>query len=392
MTYSRALRVVACIAGAAAAASSVSACSTSGSDTEVFGADGSIQGASSTGVPSGAGGNGAGAGGARSNGGNGGLPRSGGGASSVGGANAGGNPSSGGARNSGGNAGTAAGSGGNSSTGGALGTGGNQNTGGKNAGGSQNSGGVSSTGGASGTGGLPPIQGGTNGYATRFWDCCKPHCGWQSNVPSGTNPVTSCNQSNASLGSDYSQQSSCNGGGAYLCQGLAPWSVNNQVAYGYAATSSGDVCGRCFQLQFTGNSHNGGNDPGSQALLGKQMIVQAINIGSDVAGGQFDILTPGGGVGTFNACSTQWGVSASELGAQYGGFLSACQTGGGYAAAKSCVASRCSSVFGSRGLTELAAGCSWFVDWFQAADNPSLVYKEVACPQEITNKSGMVRH
>ncbi|MDH5670995.1 MAG: hypothetical protein OEZ06_02540 [Myxococcales bacterium] len=38
---------------------------------------------------------------------------------------------------------------------------------------------------------------------------------------------------------------------------------------------------------------------------------------------------------------------------------------------------RCDSVFGARGLTELQAGCYWFVDWFQAADNPSLVYHEV---------------
>src|SRR5690606_12571556 len=24
-------------------------------------------------------------------------------------------------------------------------------------------------------------------YTTRFWDCCKPHCGWPGNVPSGVN-------------------------------------------------------------------------------------------------------------------------------------------------------------------------------------------------------------
>lgn len=271
------------------------------------------------------------------------------------------------------------------SSGGAMGSGGKLGSGG-----TLGSGGMTTL----GSGGLPPITGGTNGYATRFWDCCKPHCAWTANVPGGTNPVTSCSQSNASLGSNYDVQSSCNGGGAYMCQGLAPWAVNDKLSYGYAATSSGDICGRCYQLQFTGSSHNGGNDPGSQALNGKTMIVQAINVGSDVGGGQFDILTPGGGVGIYNACSTQWGVSAADLGAQYGGFLSACQSssGGNYAAAKSCVAGKCSSVFGSRGLTSLQAGCSWFVDWYQAADNPSLVYKEVTCPPEITSKSGIARH
>ncbi|MEI8634903.1 hypothetical protein P4S72_28405 [Vibrio sp. PP-XX7] len=42
-------------------------------------------------------------------------------------------------------------------------------------------------------------------------------------------------------------------------------------------------------------------------MQGKTMIVQALNIGYDVSGGQFDLLVPGGGVGAFNACSAQWG-------------------------------------------------------------------------------------
>ena len=111
---------------------------------------------------------------------------------------------------------------------------------------------------------------------------------------------------------------------------MAPFAVRDTLAYGFAATSSGDVCGRCYQLQFTGSSHNSPGDPGSAALAGKTMIVQATNIGYDVGGGQFDILVPGGGVGAFNACSAQWGVSNSELGAQYGGLLAACKQELGY--------------------------------------------------------------
>jgi hypothetical protein len=240
----------------------------------------------------------------------------------------------------------------------------------------------------------PPIQTGCRGYATRFWDCCKPHCGWQANVPSGVSPLNSCTQSNAPI-SDVNAQSSCSGGGAYMCQGLAPYAVSSNLAYGYAATSNGDICGRCYQLDFDGSSHNAGDDPGSQALAGKTMIVQAMNVGYDVGGGQFDLLVPGGGVGAFNACSAQWGVSSSELGAQYGGFLSKCKQQHGYGASldtyKSCVAHQCTSVFGSRGLKDLEAGCHWFVDWFQAADNPALKYKEVACPAALTSESGMNR-
>ena len=125
------------------------------------------------------------------------------------------------------------------------------------------------------------------------------------------------------------------------------------------------------------------------------MIVQAINIGFDVGGGQFDLLVPGGGVGAFNACTDQWNIPKNELGAQYGGLLQACKTQLGYNASlsqyKSCLTQKCDSVFGSRNLTEMQKACKWYADWFEAADNPSLVYKEVACPAEIIAKSGLDR-
>jgi hypothetical protein len=196
--------------------------------------------------------------------------------------------------------------------------------------------------------------------------------------------------------SDPMAGSSCDSGGpAHQCWQMSPITVSNTLAYGYAATSSGDVCGRCFRLQFTGQSFNAPGDPGSAALSGKTMIVQAINIGFDVGNGQFDLLVPGGGVGAFNACSSQWGVSNSELGAQYGGFLAACKQELGWnaplASYKSCVTNRCNSVFGSRGLTALQQGCLWYANWFEAADNPSLKYTEVACPPELTSGSGMQR-
>jgi hypothetical protein len=177
--------------------------------------------------------------------------------------------------------------------------------------------------------------------------------------------------------SDPAARSSCdNNGPAHQCWSMIPWTVNSTLAYGYAATSSGDVCGKCYRIQFTGQSFNAPGDPGSAALLGKTMIVQAINIG-------------------FDACSAQWGVSNSELGAQYGGLLAACKQELGWNAPlssyKTCLTNKCNSVFGSRGLTTLQQGCRWYADWFEAADNPSLKYTEVACPAELTSKSGMQR-
>ena len=213
-------------------------------------------------------------------------------------------------------------------------------------------------------------------------------------MPGGLDPMPSCGVGDQPI-NDVNAFSSCDGGDAFMCHSFIPWAVSDNLAYGYAASSSGDVCGRCFELTFTGSSYNAGNDPGSAALSGKRMIVQATNIGFDVGGGQFDLLVPGGGVGAFNACSSQWGISNSELGAQYGGFLQACKNELGYNASlqqyKTCVSNRCDSVFGSRGLTELQQGCQWFAEWFEAADNPALRYREVQCPAELTGGSGMDR-
>ena len=84
---------------------------------------------------------------------------------------------------------------------------GTTSTGGGSTGGA--SGGTSggSTGGASGgtsggnTGGSCPTISGTPGWTSRFWDCCKPHCGWSANVSGGT-ALTSCSASNQSNGSN----------------------------------------------------------------------------------------------------------------------------------------------------------------------------------------------
>jgi hypothetical protein len=233
------------------------------------------------------------------------------------------------------------------------------------------------------------LVGGTNGWATRYWDCCKPACGWTGNVPGGSNPVPSCSSSNQSYGSDYNEQSACSGGPAYMCQNFGPWAVSDTLAYGFAAVNQGsDYCGRCYQLQFTGASHNANNDAGSQSLVGKTMIVQAINNGG-VDANQFDLLIPGGGVGDFNACSSQWGTS--DLGAQYGGFFLACQMANDYdyAKSKACAAAKCQSIFATK--PDLLASCNWFTTWFDAPDNPALMYKEVTCPAGITSVSGLHR-
>jgi len=233
---------------------------------------------------------------------------------------------------------------------------------------------------------LPPLTDGQDGFTTRYWDCCKPHCGWPQN---SSRPISSCGGDNGSLGGDFGASSACEGGPAHMCWNFGPQSNGDNIAYAFAA-HNGVGCGACFQLDFTGESHNPkpdtGHDQGSQSLAGKSMIVQVINTGG-IDSGQFDLLVPGGGVGDFDACTNQWGTS--DLGERYGGFFLACQKENNfeYEASRACARDWCDRVF--TGKDDLHAGCMWFVEWFGLADNPTMKYKEVPCPEELTRISGM---
>lgn len=257
------------------------------------------------------------------------------------------------------------GAGGTSSRGGAGGNGGVPQGG---AGGSSNSGG----GGVSAPGSTNPPITGSNGFATRYWDCCKPSCSWTTNLPS-------CQKDGTTRISDKNAKSGCDGGGsAFECYDFSPWyDPATNMSYGFAA-HNGVSCGTCFMLQFTGEG-NSGQNAGATALKGQQMIVQAINIGG-IDGNQFDILIPGGGVGAMNGCSTQWG-SSTDLGVQYGGLLAECKGDA------SCMKGKCQSVFGN--MPGLLAGCNWFTGWYSSADNPKVIYKQVSCPEQIKSKSNI---
>jgi hypothetical protein len=164
-----------------------------------------------------------------------------------------------------------------------------------------------------------------------------------------------------------------------MCWDLAPWvdSNNANLAYGFASYNN-VPCGTCYQLQFTGACH--GASTSCSPLLGKTMIVQIVSVGS-VGANQFDLLIPGGGVGVLAACSNQWGTS--DLGADYGGFLSGC------AGDATCTRNKCTAVFAGKPL--LLNGCNWLVDWLSAADNPAVKYTQLSsCPAAITAKSGML--
>jgi len=248
--------------------------------------------------------------------------------------------------------------------------------GGTTSNGGMTTGGSSSGGTTSSASTPPPITNGSNGFTTRYWDCCKASCGWSAN--SGNKPVHTCGKDGTStVGNDT--QSACSGGSGYMCYWGAPWAVNDQLSYGFAAYN-GVSCGTCFQLQFTGKGQYNGSDPGSVAIKDKMMIVQVINIGN-ISSGQFDLLIPGGGVGANNACTggaAQW--SNVDIGDQNGGILTSCKDD------KSCVQQKCQAAFGNS--SQLLAGCNWTATWFAGADNPQMMYKQIACPSEISAKSG----
>ncbi|KAL0091960.1 glycoside hydrolase family 45 protein [Phycomyces blakesleeanus] len=214
--------------------------------------------------------------------------------------------------------------------------------------------------------GYSPISGGFsgNGHTTRYWDCCKPSCAWDGKA-SVTKPVLTCAKDGVSrLGADV--QSGCVGGQAYMCNDNQPWVINDNLSYGFAAASLGSAgasafCCGCYELTFT-----------NTAVSGKKFVVQVTNTGDDLTTNHFDLQMPGGGVGYFNGCQSQWNTNTDGWGARYGGISSL---------------SECDNL-----PTQLQAGCKWRFGWFKNADNPDVTFKAVTCPAEIIAKTGCQRN
>lgn len=227
---------------------------------------------------------------------------------------------------------------------------------------------------------FPPFSGGGDGHATRYWDCAKPSCGWSNNA--GGRPVRSCDRGGASLGPTEAANG-LQGGPAFTCMSWAPWAKDDNLAFGFVASHTNATCGKCYQLQFTGQGQYNDADPGSVAIKNKTMVVMATNIGGDVGGFQFDTLIPGGGVGLNNACDDQQVPYDQQN--QNGGLLNRCTSHTDLGARKECVRQQCEQTFSGANVADLKEGCMWFVDWYNAADNPKFWSKEVPCPQELTS-------
>jgi len=236
------------------------------------------------------------------------------------------------------------------------------------------------------------------GWASRYWDGCKPSCSWKEKTQHIPGTICKeCDKSNNPLpikgGEKWENNaSSCDGGPAYTCWDMIPFADPNNPnqAYGFAAAPT-DQCGKCFKLTFNGGFEHGAPYATHAAIKGKVLIVMASNMGSDVGGGQFDILIPGGGVGAFNAFSSQLGVSKEALGKQYGGLLSDCEeqlkwSAGSLLQYQKCLSDKCNDVFKDPKHALLKQGCNFYSEWFMAANNPQMDYTEIACPQILIDR------
>lgn len=121
-----------------------------------------------------------------------------------------------------------------------------------------------------------------SGKTTRYWDCCKPSCGWARKSNNGQ--VQTCDKNDRPLNDNGSTRSGCDSGGnAYMCSSQGPWALNETVAYGWAAvniagSNESQWCCSCYELTFT-----------SGPVAGKKMIVQATNTGGDLGNNHFDL-------------------------------------------------------------------------------------------------------
>jgi len=182
---------------------------------------------------------------------------------------------------------------------------------------------------------------------------------------------------------------------AYTCFDMAPYAVNDTLAYAFAATLETTLpCGKCARLQFNNEwTYDSKPRVNHRALKGKTLIVMANNTGT-VDDNQFDIMIPGGGLGAFDCFSQQ--IGSSDLGHRMGGLLSECS----YNEDKSygvlsdrftlaqwqdCLEKRCHRAFDGK-PKHLLDGCLWHVNWFMAADNPEAEWVETTCPKYLVDK------
>ena len=206
---------------------------------------------------------------------------------------------------------------------------------------------------------------------------------------------------NSSTNAEYNGISACGGGGdpniSWSCPHLMLLSPDMQYAaeadgnsgwavYGVVGIGQQSDCGKCFLLQITG----GGTIPTKTSF-----IVQAVNTGSDVSSGQFDILIGAGGFGIYDACASDCkngrACSGGNCNApQFSGDFSAWTPdgncyGGGVHSSDGCDALDSEQSFADKTLTY---GCKAAVNQFYH-QNFDVNFKQVQCPKSLYRITGI---
>ena len=202
---------------------------------------------------------------------------------------------------------------------------------------------------------------------TRYFDCCLPSCSYPSKASYSSYLKSIKKDGSAGNENGPSGCISTANDASFTDVNQVPFAVDDNTAMGFVATSplngksEMDLCCSCLLLTFTDG-----------AAKDKTMTVQITNTGVDLqASGHIDIAMPGGGAGIYkDGCPNQYGNNY-DFGAQYGGVSDR---------------NACNNL-----PDEQQDGCYWRFDWFNNADNPSVSYKSVECPEALTNISKCIR-
>ena len=220
-----------------------------------------------------------------------------------------------------------------------------------------------------------------SGFATRYWDCCKPTCSWPEVTSYNSKQ---CTDKGRTPNTNWNELSVCEGGNQMTCMSQSPFTIDGceGIGFAFAAVSEidGGACGKCYQLTFNGAGKYS-TDANHKAIADKKLIVMTTDF--SITQGQFNIKIPGGGMGEFEGCSSMgWGAQ----GMQYGGLLGDCEKDSGYDPTKtlSCLKEKCKGSFEND--TEAMQGCLFLADFMHAASNPLLNYVEVECPDVLIER------
>lgn len=161
---------------------------------------------------------------------------------------------------------------------------------------------------------------------------------------------------------------------------------NYGVVYAVAGIGQASDCGKCYQLKI--------ND--SPAPQPSTIIVQAVNTGSDVSSGQFDILLGAGGFGIYDACSSdckQKNCGQACNGPMYAGDFSAWTPDGNCYGGGLKDESKCGGLVNNQQTTfadkTLVYGCKTAIDRQYHQNYNNVDFQQVQCPKSLYLVSGI---